>query len=137
MAGAAATGMAMLIGTGLSGFPARAAYIVTLVQEGSDVVQTGTLQRPLAALPLGVVMLLAAPPRMYPTGPAGRHRATCARSARIPYSGMYQTGCSWCCSMVAQKTEASARQVARKSFLQIGRLTSCRKVDPDRPDVHL
>lgn len=61
MAGAAATGMAMLIGTGLSGSPARAAYIVTLVQEGSDVVQTGsgagTLQRPLAALPLGVVTL--------------------------------------------------------------------------------
>jgi hypothetical protein len=92
MAGAAATGMVMLIGTGLSGSPARGAYIVTLVQRGSNVVQTGsgagTLQRPLAALPLGVVMLLAAPPLMYPTGPAGRHRATCARSARIPYSGM-------------------------------------------------
>jgi hypothetical protein len=40
--GAAALAMAMLIGSGLSAPSAQATYIVTLVQQGSDVVATGS-----------------------------------------------------------------------------------------------
>lgn len=41
-AGAAALGMAILIGCGLSAPPARAAYTVALAQQGSDVVANGS-----------------------------------------------------------------------------------------------
>jgi len=41
IAGVAALGGTMLIGAGLSAPPAQAAYIVTLMQAGSDVVATG------------------------------------------------------------------------------------------------
>jgi hypothetical protein len=37
----AALGAAMLIGCGLSAPPAQAGYVVTLTQEGTDVVATG------------------------------------------------------------------------------------------------
>ncbi len=40
--GAAALGAAILIGSGLSTPPAQAGYIVTLVQQGNDVVATGS-----------------------------------------------------------------------------------------------
>ncbi len=40
--GAGVLGMAMLIGPGLAASPAQAAYIVTLVQQGSNVVATGS-----------------------------------------------------------------------------------------------
>jgi hypothetical protein len=41
MSGLAAIGMAILIGSGLTASSTRAAYIVTLVQQGGNVVQTG------------------------------------------------------------------------------------------------
>ena len=40
--GAAAIGVAMLVGFGLSAPPAQAEYIVTLSQQGSNVVATGS-----------------------------------------------------------------------------------------------
>jgi hypothetical protein len=39
---AAALGMAMLVGCGLAAPPAQAGYVVTLTQEGTDVVATGS-----------------------------------------------------------------------------------------------
>jgi hypothetical protein len=48
--GAAALGLAMLIGSGLSAPPAQATYIVTLVQQGSDVLATGSGTLNLASL---------------------------------------------------------------------------------------
>jgi hypothetical protein len=50
MAGAAALGAAAAIGLGLSVLPARAAYVVTLKQEGKDVVATGSGTINLAGL---------------------------------------------------------------------------------------
>ncbi len=48
--GLAAHGVAILIGVGLSAAPAQASYIVTLVQEGGNVVVTGSGSIDLAAL---------------------------------------------------------------------------------------
>lgn len=42
LGGAAAVGMALLVGAGLSAPPAQAAYTVTLMQQGSNVVATGS-----------------------------------------------------------------------------------------------
>lgn len=42
IAGAAALGAAIVIGSGLSAPPAQAGYVVTLTQQGSDVVATGS-----------------------------------------------------------------------------------------------
>lgn len=50
MAGGAALGVAMLIACGLSAPPAQAGYIVTLVQEGPNVVATGSGTIDLAGL---------------------------------------------------------------------------------------
>jgi len=41
-ASAAAVGLAILIGSGLSGTSAQAAYVVTMTQEGNNVVATGS-----------------------------------------------------------------------------------------------
>jgi hypothetical protein len=50
MSGPAAMGMAILLGSGLSASSGSAAYIVTLVQQGGDVVETGSGTINLAGL---------------------------------------------------------------------------------------
>jgi len=55
-----------------------------------------------------------------------------ARSARIPYSGSWQMGCSGCCPTAAQRTGASDCQVSRKPFLRTARSTSSPQVHPGR-----
>jgi hypothetical protein len=47
---AAALGLAMLIGSGLSAAPAQATYLVTVVQQGNNVVATGSGTIDLAGL---------------------------------------------------------------------------------------
>jgi hypothetical protein len=57
---AAALGVAMLIGSALSAPPAQAGYIVTLTQQGSDVVATGSGGINLTALSFNSLVLVNA-----------------------------------------------------------------------------
>ena len=75
--GAAALGVAMLVGFGLSAPPALAAFIETLVQQGSNVVATGSGTIDLAGLSFlgGAATTTETNPKFAEifTGPAGGH----------------------------------------------------------------
>jgi len=73
---AAAIGVAMLTGYGLSAPPAQAGYVVTLEQEGTDVVATGSGPIDVTGLSflngLNISQFILPQSGIIETGPAGR-----------------------------------------------------------------